>query len=205
MTISFDQVRSILFEERASGTLTEIPPELYRRVHQEIERMYRDLFDSGDTLSERSQDMIRQIESFKSYIQEIFVIRTNRIIELAKAKGNGDSIDREVRRMMVSEERVLFDTVSKAVSNARERLIDHRFPQEVLDVSDPIEEENLEITPDETLYNQNIVRLISPVEPFMGYDGRTYVLENEDVVSLPAPNANVLCDRNIALNIRIRK
>ena len=65
MTISFDRVRSILFDERASGTLTEIPPGLYQNVHEEIERMYRDLYESGDPLSDRSQDMIRQIESFK--------------------------------------------------------------------------------------------------------------------------------------------
>ncbi|MCP1662417.1 MAG: DNA replication complex GINS family protein [Methanocalculus sp. MSAO_Arc1] len=204
MSITFDRIRSILFEERASGTLTEIPPDLYRKVHDEIERMYRELYDSGDPLSDRSQDMIRQIESFKSYIQEIFVIRTGRIIELAMAKGNGDTIDREVKRMMVPEEQALFDAVSGAVSTARGSLIDQRTRTEKLVFETP-SEDRVEAADDDSSHGLMAIRLMEAVEPFMGYDGRTYMLENEDVVFIPSPNAKVLCDRNIALNIRIRK
>jgi DNA replication factor GINS len=203
MTISFDRVRSILFDERASGTLTEIPPGLYQNVHEEIERMYRDLYESGDPLSDRSQDMIRQIESFKSYIQEIFLIRTSRIIELATARGNGDTIEREVMRMMISEERELFETVSKAVLQARTSLIDLRSRKKTLVFE---EKEEAEVVEEEaSSLEMTVIRLIAPVEPFMGYDGRTYALMVEDIVTLPTPNASVLSDRNIALNIRIRK
>ncbi|MCQ1539148.1 DNA replication complex GINS family protein [Methanocalculus taiwanensis] len=205
MTISFDRVRSILFDERASGVLTEIPPDLYVKVHEEIELMYKELYDSGDPLSDRSQDMIRQVESFKSYIQEIFSIRTGRIIELALAKGNGDTIDREVRRMMIAEEQALFDSVAKAVQHARAELIDPRSRKPTLIVETEIPEHEEEAEDDVAPRGLSLIRLIAPIEPFMGIDGRTYALQNEDVIYLPSPNATVLCDRNIALNIRIRK
>jgi Uncharacterized protein conserved in archaea len=205
MTISFDRVRSILFDERASGTLTDIPPDLYTKVHEEIELMYKELYESGDPLSDRSQDMIRQIESFKSYIQEIFSIRTGRIIELALAKGNGDTIDREIKRLMIAEEQALFETVSKAVQHARAELIDRRSRKATLIPETEIEEPVDEAEEDGAPRGLSLVRLITPIEPFMGIDGRTYKLANEDVIYLPTPNATVLCDRNIALNIRIRK
>jgi len=205
MTISFDRIRSILFDERASGTLTDIPQDLYTKVHEEIELMYRELYESGDPLSERSQDMIRQVESFKSYIQEIFSIRTGRIIELALAKGNGDTIDREIKRLMIPEEQALFETVSKAVQHARGELIDRRSRKPTLIPETEVEEPVAEAEEEGAPRGLNLIRLIAPIEPFMGIDGRTYALENEDVVCLPSPNATVLCDRNIALNIRIRK
>jgi len=203
MNISFDRLRSILFDERASGTLTDIPSDLYQKVHEEIERMYRVLYDSGDPLSEETQDMIRQIESIKSFLQEIFSIRTARIIELATAKANGDVIDREMMRLMTSEERLLFDTVSKAVSHARGTMVDLHIRRKVPVIEEKEEEE--EIADAKTSEEVTTVRIITPVESFMGYDGRTYSLLPGDIVVLPRPNADVLCNRNIALNTRIRK
>jgi DNA replication factor GINS len=43
------------------------------------------------------------------------------------------------------------------------------------------------------------------MESFMGVDGRTYALERGDIVTLPENNADVLCEHDIALNIRLNK
>jgi DNA replication factor GINS len=45
------------------------------------------------------------------------------------------------------------------------------------------------------------VRILQEIDPFVGMDGRIYALRKEDVVTLPAWNADVLVERNIALNI----
>lgn len=50
-----------------------------------------------------------------------------------------------------------------------------------------------------------LVLIREEVPAFMGLDGRTYALESEDIVTLPRENADVLCKRNIALNIRLIK
>jgi DNA replication factor GINS len=52
------------------------------------------------------------------------------------------------------------------------------------------------ITPDYVLS-----RVLSDMDPFMGVDGRIYHLQQEDIVTLPLRNAEVLCERNIVLNI----
>jgi len=39
----------------------------------------------------------------------------------------------------------------------------------------------------------------------MGVDGRVYILKKGDIVTLPESNADVLCEHDIALNIRLNK
>ena len=46
-----------------------------------------------------------------------------------------------------------------------------------------------------------LARVLSPIKPFLGFDGRTYTLEAEDVVTLPLENAAVLREHNIILSI----
>lgn len=49
------------------------------------------------------------------------------------------------------------------------------------------------------------VYIIEKIDSFMGIDGRIYNLSAEDIVTLPRKNAEVLYNRNIALNIGISK
>lgn len=49
------------------------------------------------------------------------------------------------------------------------------------------------------------VYIIENIDSFMGIDGRIYNLSAEDIVTLPRINADVLYNRNIALNIGIGK
>ena len=46
-----------------------------------------------------------------------------------------------------------------------------------------------------------VSRVLQDMEPLMGVDGRIYHLQREDLVTIPERNAEVLCDRNIVLNI----
>jgi len=48
-----------------------------------------------------------------------------------------------------------------------------------------------------------VTRVLQDVEPFMGVDGRIYDLRREDIVTLPERNADVLCERNILLNLKM--
>jgi DNA replication factor GINS len=58
-------------------------------------------------------------------------------------------------------------------------------------------------TPGLTAYA--LVHVRSDVESFMGLDGRTYVLEEGDIITIPEKNAELLCEHNIGLNIRLNK
>ncbi|EHQ35828.1 hypothetical protein Metlim_1727 [Methanoplanus limicola DSM 2279] len=49
------------------------------------------------------------------------------------------------------------------------------------------------------------IYIIENIDSFMGIDGRIYNLSAEDIVTLPRINADVLYNRNIALNIGIGK
>jgi len=53
--------------------------------------------------------------------------------------------------------------------------------------------------------NSDLLLVLKDTEPFMGTDGRVYTLTREDLVTVPAMNAGVLYERNIALNIKVGK
>jgi len=50
-----------------------------------------------------------------------------------------------------------------------------------------------------------LVHIRADMESFMGVDGRVYALKRGDIVTLPENNADVLCERDIALNIMLNK
>ncbi len=50
-----------------------------------------------------------------------------------------------------------------------------------------------------------LVHITQDMDSFMGVDGRVYHLRQGDIITIPERNADVLCERNIALNIRLNK
>ena len=50
-----------------------------------------------------------------------------------------------------------------------------------------------------------LVRVLADMDAFMGVDGRIYTLTKGDIVTLPERNAEVLVERNIALNMNLSK
>jgi DNA replication factor GINS len=48
-----------------------------------------------------------------------------------------------------------------------------------------------------------IVRLLDSVPMFVGVDGRNYLLSRDDIVALPAVHARNLCNKNLAVRVRI--
>ena len=50
-----------------------------------------------------------------------------------------------------------------------------------------------------------LVRVLADMDTFMGVDGKTYDLAQGDIVMLPERNAEVLVERNIALNMNVCK
>jgi len=47
--------------------------------------------------------------------------------------------------------------------------------------------------------------VLKDIPTFMGTDGRSYRLSEEDVVVLPKANAKALCDRRVAVAVNIGK
>ncbi|HJK04352.1 MAG TPA: DNA replication complex GINS family protein [Methanocorpusculum sp.] len=229
--ISISELHGYLIDERNSGSLTEIPATLYEEVHAELNAFTSEARSMGDPFGEGVQILLKERESLREYIRDLYAERTRKIFSLALAKATGEEINREELRCMVPGERSLYEVVADSATACRKALLDgkqildtttafHFSPGEAGIVAD---EQNsadaasfADAHADEVFQNGNadaetapesyrVIMVQEKVEEFQDYSGRCYALSPGDIVSLPQPMAEILCNRNIALNIRLRK
>lgn len=211
-----EKLRQMLLDMQHSGRLSHIEPRLYENARAYIEKLKEDYYSLENPLENREGGLIIEaIGSVNDTVQEIFSIRTRQILDLAFQQIEGEYVDKEETRKMLPEERTMFKRIVEAIEECREALIMGEaklFAGE--GVTDEVSCEEMEQppavpspptprTPGLTAYA--LVHVRSDVESFMGLDGRTYVLEEGDIITLPEKNAELLCEHNIGLNIRLNK
>jgi DNA replication factor GINS len=211
-----EKLRQMLLDMQHSGRLSHIEPRLYENARAYIEKLKDDYYSLENPLENREGGLIIEaIGSVNDTVQEIFSIRTRQILDLAFQQIEGEYVDKEETRKMLPEERTMFKRIVEAIEECREALIMGEaklFAGE--GVTDEVSCDEMEQppavpspptprTPGLTAYA--LVHVRSDVESFMGLDGRTYVLEEGDIITIPEKNAELLCEHNIGLNIRLNK
>ncbi|MBP2146045.1 DNA replication factor GINS [Methanofollis sp. W23] len=210
--MDLDDLRIIVWNERESGKLSEIPNDLFRAAKVSLDELYDEIDHIRDPFSEESAVLQDRFQAIKETLNAIIKIRLKKILRLAEAQNEAEYSDKEELKLMLPAERAMFDAVCGEIAACRSDLLkgtEREFtlssaPHEPGPVPLPHEEEGpaLEVTPES---ETALVLIREEVPEFMGLDGRTYALEREDIVTLPRENADVLCGRNIALNIRLIK
>jgi len=225
--LTVSDLHGYLLDERSLGSLGEIPPNLYEEITGEMSRICQEVTSLSDPFSEGVQSLIREKESLREFLRDLYSLRMRKIVSLALAASNDEEIDRNQLRMMVSGERVLYDVVYESCASCRKALLDGKQTIEITaykyaalesaedmtasPISAEIPEVLDEIAPEsdacraETAPDQNrVVAIQSPISEFQDLSGRIYTLSPGDVVSLPQQMAEILCNDNKALSIRIR-
>ena len=197
-----DELRTILISERESGRLLHIAPDLYVSSGKELECLLAEVYASEDPFSDKARILIERVSSIRETLQDLFMLRVEKILALARNQEEGHYVEREDLKRMLDEERDMFDAIVLAIGQSRCRLIPStttvRPGQAAVVPAGSCEKilEEAAAPPDFVLS-----RVLADMEPFMGVDGRIYQLRHGDIVTLPARNAEVLCGRNIVLNI----
>ena len=227
--ISISDLHGYLIDERDMGSLTEIPSTLYEEIHSDIVDLYNQVSAHEDPFGEGAQSLLKERESLREYIRDLYAVRTRKILAIALARANGEEINRDEIRMMVPGERALFDVVYESAVSCRKTLLDgkltlettayHFVPAEVQAekapvVSGPANDASGELCADEVNVpsadapapeSYRVIAVHENLPEFQDYSGRIYALSPGDVVSLPPQMADVLCKDNKALSIRLRK
>ncbi|HQC12161.1 MAG TPA: hypothetical protein PKY15_02240 [Methanoregulaceae archaeon] len=206
--VHLDELRSILLSERETGRLVQVPHDLYLSTRDGIEKLSKEVYENDDPFSDTARIQIERVSSIRETLHDIFRIRSAKILTLAQSQEKGQFIDRDELKKMIPEERDMFDQMVLAIEQCRCLLIDgmvHRPPTK--------EGGGERVEPCATLLDELassepeflLGRVLQDMEPFMGVDGRIYELQKEDIVTLPERNADVLCERNILLNMNVVK
>ncbi|HVP95178.1 MAG TPA: hypothetical protein VMS89_08425 [Methanoregulaceae archaeon] len=204
-----DNLRTILLSERETGHLTIIPHDTYDAIREELDEVTAELYANEDPFSDQAQVLIRRRESIRETVQDLFRIRAEKILSLAAGHIDGHPHERDEIKKMLPSERAMFETVTSAISQAREVLV----AQVASGQATPCREEEAWQNEPATGTTQDehgqvpvqgyvVARVLETMEPFMGVDGRIYHLMKEDMVTLPRRNAEVLNERNIVLIVQ---
>ncbi len=201
--MDLERLRQVLLEVQRSRKLSDIPSNIYDDTRRYIEKLRNDYYALENPLEERAGSLIRdELDSVKEAVHDIFNIRTRQILDLAFQQIEGQYVDREETRKMLPAERTMFQQIVAAIESCRQALIaPERHPVG----------ESLETASERAARTVRapapyaLVHVLRDMDAFMGVDGRIYRLRQGDIVMLPERNADVLCERNIALNIRLHK
>ncbi|MGA2913633.1 MAG: hypothetical protein ABSE07_08970 [Methanoregula sp.] len=218
-----DDLRSTLLSERETGRLTAVPSDLFDRGHAELATLINKVYEFEDPLSEEARSLIEETLAIKETLQELFALRSRKILALTILHAEGNYYDREEVKRMIPVEKEMFDTATASIERCKGILlynIPHRpktavppdtkesGEPELEQVEDHVEAHGLYATPEPKmplLPPCVLVRVLEDMESFMGIDGRIYALSKGDIVTLPERNAAVLSERNIVLNINLCK
>ena len=223
--VFLDELRTVLLDERDSGDLTTISPDLFIKTNQNIKSLQQEVYSLEDPFSDEARFLIEKVSSIRATIEELFKIRTDKIVGLALSQAEGSYIEREELRSLIPAELEMFNQFVGAIRLGKSQLIGLKAGsvapvQAVADGSNQVchiptgepEEgfvragDDTGIVPEQKMQNEvpfvyDIVQALSSMDPFMGVDGRTYELRSGDILTLPSRNAQVLVERDIVLNI----
>ncbi len=218
-----DDLRGILLSERETGRLTAVAPDLFDRGHAELATLITKVYEFEDPLSEEARSLIEETLAIKETLQELFALRSRKIIGLTILHAEGNYYDREEVKRMIPVEKEMFDTATAGIERCKSILL-HNVPHRPKTAMLPDTGEDSE--PEQELIEDRreiqglyaipepkipllppcaLVRVLEDMESFMGIDGRIYTLSKGDIVTLPERNAAVLSERNIVLNINLCK
>jgi len=221
--MKLDDLRSILMSERETGRLTAVAPDIFEKGHAELASITKKVYSFEDPFSDEARALIDETLSIRETIQDLFAIRSRKILALTIMHAEGNYYDREEVKRMIPAEKEMFEQMTASIEQCQGILL-HNIPHTLHAPRHVVTPEDIE--PEPELYIKEeadagsaslqspanpishpcvLVHVLEDMDSFMGVDGRVYALSKGDIVTLPERNAAVLSERNIVLNINLCK
>ena len=102
--MKLDDLRSILLSERETGRLTAVAPDIFEKGHAELAAITKKVYAFEDPFSGDARALIDETLSIRETIQDLFAIRSRKILALTIMHAEGNYYAREeVKRMIPAE------------------------------------------------------------------------------------------------------
>lgn len=164
-----------LWRARRSEMQMESLQKLDEGFYEEVHKYLRELEREVEMAREDEKGVVqKEFENAKTVVEDIIDERIRKIVKLAMLKSKGVKVKEE---NMNPDERRAFEKICDALKELYGRFSDHG------DVA--------------------VLRILESIPQFLGADGKTYEVVAEDVLTLPRMNADALCRRGAAAEVRI--
>lgn len=229
-----EKLWEILYKERSSPLLQELPQNFYEEVRNYIRNLEQERESANDTRKAFIEDEIR---SAKAKIEDIFRRRIGKIVKVASSGAETPP------KGLTPAERAIFEGVASCIEEGRKRIMRAIFGEEreeKEDESNPhaaaravvaaeavgVSVKSLPERTSEAKVGRQIgtaaeaagevaatnapadfyvVRMLESVPAFIGIDGKVYKVRREDVLTLPKDNAEILCKKGVAVQIKVKR
>ncbi len=124
--MKLDDLRSILLSERETGRLTSVSPDFYEKGHAELAAITKKVYEFEDPFSDEARSLIDETLSIRETLDDIFSIRTRKILALTVMHAEGNYYDREEVKRMIPTEHEMFDQITAAIEQSQGLLIRNR-------------------------------------------------------------------------------
>jgi DNA replication factor GINS len=221
--MKLDDLRSILLSERETGRLTAVAPDIFEKGHAELAAITKRVYSFDDPFSDEARALIDETLAIRETLQNLFFIRSRKILTLAVMHAEGNYYDRDEVKRLIPAEKEMFDQITAGIGQCQSVLLENAQHAPLV-ICQAVSEEDesggtghlTDEEPAETpqdVYRETVpishpcvlVHVLEDMDSFMGVDGRIYTLAKGDIVTLPERNAAVLSERNIVLNINLCK
>jgi DNA replication factor GINS len=204
--MDIEKLWEILHKERNTASLQELPDNFYDLVREYLKKLKDEKGEADERRGELVEDEIRNV---RIKAEDIIRRRIGKIVKLAS------SGTKTAPKGMLEEEEEIFEGVKTHVEEGKERI----FALLLGDKESKVKSEGKSEKGDDKIVEQtfkeveirstkagneelHIVRVLEDIPTFMGTDGRIYKIKKEDVIMLPKTNAEILCERGVAVRFR---
>ena len=149
--MKLDDLRSILLSERETGRLTSVSPDIFVKGHAELAAITKKVYEFEDPFSDEARSLIDETLSIRETLEDIFSIRTRKILALTVMHAEGNYYDREEVKRMIPVEREMFDQITAAIEQGAGSLIRNQHHASITAPQLPITETVTTASPAEVM------------------------------------------------------
>lgn len=182
-----------LREERKGAELLELDKSFYEQVGAYLIGLEEELSKIGDPYCVEAQILQDTLKSERNSLNKLIDQRLKKIVR--KVVRNARSASQETALQgMTQEEEQIYSQMLSAIIRGRETVLAHvsRTERPLMGKKDILPE-------------YETVRLLDNIPMFVGVNGRNYLLNKDDVATLPAIHAKNLRNKNLAVEVKIER
>lgn len=191
--ISYKTLRKLQQAEQASSVLTRINLNFYQDLSRYMEALGQSIEHEKNPLKVKLFN--DEILNTKKIANNIYELREKKIVQAALATARGATLDLS---NFLEVEKKLYHTLIEQIKLARVGIFEQ--PVQQSQTNQPAAPPVSQVTRDS---NTNpIVRVLEDTPEFIGTDGKTYLLQKEDVLTIPGEMNEPLVKKKVVKQIK---
>lgn len=206
--MDLEALREAQSRERQAKGLRELSDSFYRDAARYIQGLREERDGLDDQYGEEAQRLNDALQSARQVAESIYERRVSKVVKLAALSANGVDVD---AGGMTREERRMYDNIVEEIQRNHKLVVGEVLGTgngDTSDEEDPSDDVKAPETEDTDSLDQveedddyTTIRVTESLPEFVGVDGQEYRLEEEDVAVIPEENAQVLVEKDAAVEI----